>query len=75
MIKAPILALPDFEQEFVMECDAPKYGVGVVLMQQDWLIAFFSTTLKGQNMFPLAYENELMALALAVQHWRPYLVG
>lgn len=21
------------------------------------------------------YENELMALILAVQHWRPYLIG
>ena len=69
------MALLDFEQEFMVEWDASKYGVGVVLMQQDRPIAFFSTTLKGKNVFLSAYENELLALALAVQHWRPYLLG
>lgn len=69
MSEAPVLALPDFHQEFVVECDASKYGVEVVLMQQERPITFYSTTLKGKNVFLSAYEKELLALALAVQHW------
>ena len=35
-------------------------------MQQDRPIAFFSTSLNGKDIFLSAYENELLALALAV---------
>lgn len=75
MTEVPVLALPDFGQEFVVEYDASKYGVGAILMQRERPLTFFSTTLKGENIFLSAYEKELMALALAVQHWRPYLLG
>ena len=60
-IKAPVLALPDSEQEFMAECDTSKHGVGVVLMQKDRPITFFSTILKGKNVFLSAYEKELLA--------------
>lgn len=44
-------------------------------MQNRSPIAHFSTGLKGRTLSLSTYEKELMALVLAVQKWRPCLLG
>ena len=67
--------MPNFEQEFELECDAFGLGIGAILRQSRKLVAYFSKALSSINVTKSSYERELMAVALAIQHWRPYLLG
>lgn len=64
LISAPVLALPDFNKQFVVETDAYGYGVGVVLMQEGHPIAYISRQLKGKQVHLSIYEKELLAVVL-----------
>lgn len=69
------MALPNFTQSFVIECDAREVGIAVVLMQNSRPIAFLSKALKGRAMYMSTYEKELFALVTTIQKWQPYLLG
>jgi hypothetical protein len=75
MTKAPVLALPDFSQLFIFECDASSFGIGAVLMQVRRPIAYFSQALHGHNLTLSTYRKEMLVLVTSVQTWRPYLLG
>jgi len=49
LIQAPVLAVPNFQQPFVIETDACDSGIGAVLMQQGHPISYLSKPLSVEN--------------------------
>ena len=73
LTQAPVLAIPDFSKQFVLETDASDIGLGAVLMQDGHPISYLSKALSPRNQALSTYEKECMAILLAVDKWRPYL--
>lgn len=70
---APVLALPDLSQPFVIEADASDKGVRAVLQQKGHPVAYINKALGPKNQALSTYEKECLAILLAVDHWRAYL--
>ena len=75
MSTAPVLALPNLQDQFVIETDASGLGIGAVLMQRGHPLAYISKTLAPRHLGLSTYEKELLALVYAVEKWRPYLMS
>ncbi|GKA65821.1 putative mitochondrial protein [Tanacetum coccineum] len=74
MITAPVLALPDFDKEFIVETDASRIGIGALLLQGGHPIAYLSKTLSKKHQMMSTYEKEFLAVILALERWRGYLL-
>lgn len=75
LITAPVLALPDFEQPFILVTDASGTGIGAVMLQQGREIAYYSKALCPTNAALSTYEKEALAIIEALKRWRHYFLG
>ncbi|GJS14821.1 putative reverse transcriptase domain-containing protein [Tanacetum coccineum] len=73
LCNAPVLALPDGPDDFVVYCDASKQGFGCVLMQKGKVIAYASRQLKTHEKNYTTHDLELGAVVFALKIWRHYL--
>ncbi|KAJ9541839.1 hypothetical protein OSB04_028345 [Centaurea solstitialis] len=75
LCNAPILALPEGTDNFVVYCDASHQGLGCVLMQDEKVIAYASRQLKVHEKNYTTHDLELGAVVFALKIWRHYLYG
>nr|GFA21085.1 putative reverse transcriptase domain-containing protein [Tanacetum cinerariifolium] len=69
LCSAPILALPEGTENFIVYCDASLKGYGAVLMQREKVIAYASRQLKKHKENYTTYDLELGRL------WLPLFGG
>jgi hypothetical protein len=74
MCLVPVLSLPNFAEQFEIETDACETRLGVFLQQKGHPVAFFSKALSKANQKLSTYEKEFLAVLMAIDKWRPYLM-
>ncbi|GKA16868.1 putative reverse transcriptase domain-containing protein [Tanacetum coccineum] len=74
LCNAPILALPDGLEHFVVYFDASGIGLGCVLMQRGKVIAYASRQLIHEKNYT-THNLEVGAVVFSLKIWRHYLYG
>ncbi|GJR51527.1 putative reverse transcriptase domain-containing protein [Tanacetum coccineum] len=75
LCSAPILALPQGAENFIVYYDASHKGLGVVLMQNKKVIAYASRHSKIHEKIYTTHDLELGVVVFALKIWRHYLYG
>ncbi|RDX95484.1 Retrovirus-related Pol polyprotein from transposon 17.6, partial [Mucuna pruriens] len=70
-----ILALPNFQKPFKLECDVSNVSIGIVLLQEGHLIALFSEKLQGIQLNYFTYDKEPYTLVRTLQVFQHYVLS
>lgn len=79
LITAPILSCPNFNHEFILQCDASTEGLGCILSQfydgREHVICYLSRTLTRSERNYSATELECLCVIWSIEKLRCYLEG
>jgi hypothetical protein len=75
MTTAPVLAMPNFGQPFVLEADASGHSIGAVLMQKGRPISFFSKAIGPKAAALSTYDKEALAIIESLKKWKHYFAA
>ena len=72
---ALILKIVDTFKDFVLCTDTCKEGLGGVLLQENYVVAYESMKLKEHEKNYATHDLELSSIIHALKMWRHYLIG
>ena len=72
---SPILKIVDPFKDFIICTDACKEGLGGVLIQENYVVAYEYRKLKELEKNYTTHGLELAAIMNALKMWRHYLIG
>nr|GEZ38950.1 putative reverse transcriptase domain-containing protein [Tanacetum cinerariifolium] len=75
LCSAPISALPEGSEDFIVYCDTSNKGLGAVSMQREKVISYASRQLMIHEKNYMTHDLELGAVVFALKIWRHYLYG
>lgn len=79
LIEAPVLATPDYDLPYKIECDASDFTCGAVLLQiqdgQERVIAYMSQKFIASQRKYHVTEDECPAVILGIEKFRTYIEG
>jgi hypothetical protein len=75
LMSPPVLVMPDLQKGFNIYCDACGQGLGCVLMQEGYVIAYASRQLRKHELNYPTHDLELVAVVHALKIWRHYIMG
>ena len=79
LVQAPIMAAPEWDQEFEVMCDASYFAMGAILGQKKEKILraiyYASRTFNETQENYSTTKKEMLAIVFACEKFRPYILG
>jgi hypothetical protein len=75
LTKAPVLTVPEGNDDLVVYSVTSYQGLGCVLMQHGKVIAYASYQQKTHETSYLTHDLDIAAIVFALKIWRHYLYG
>lgn len=77
IINPPVLAIPDYNLPFILQCDASDRAAGAVLLQENngetYPVAYYSKKFSDSEKCLSVYHKEALAVVNAINKFRNYL--